>query len=54
MVHKQLQKQILEENHSGIIHVAIYQYNKFYDDYIAVIDIMIILHITTDVIIDIQ
>ena len=23
-------KQILEENHSGIMHVAIYRYKKFY------------------------
>ena len=39
---KQLQKQILEENHSGIMHVVIYRYKKF----IAIIDITIILRIT--------
>ena len=39
MVPKQLQKQILEENHSGIMHVVIYCYKKFYIiTYIAIIN----------------
>ena len=30
VIPKQLQKQILEENHNGIMHVVIYQYKKFH------------------------
>ena len=30
VVPKQLQKQILEENHSGIVHVTLYRYKKFH------------------------